>query len=75
MAHLLGNLQSYAWTDLSVVIWMLFFLGLVVWVYRPKSRCTYEQYGRLPLGDHSAPENSAKMDRKTESSTGGESLV
>jgi|GEM_PF-2741734 len=40
---------SPAWGVGSLLFFVLFFVGVLAWVYRPSSREHYEDCGKIPL--------------------------
>lgn len=55
MGRLIQGLVDTSVAGVLLVIFMALFLGIVLWVYRPRARETYEETSRVPLSDdHSA---------------------
>lgn len=51
MRYLLGTFELTTWPQISVVVFMAAFIGLILWVYRPKGKKRYEEEARMPLED------------------------
>ena len=42
----------YYWTTvISLCLTAVFFIGVILWLYRPGKGSKYEEYGHLPLND------------------------
>ncbi|MBL7662390.1 cbb3-type cytochrome c oxidase subunit 3 [bacterium] len=51
MRFLINAAESTLWAQLSSLVFMLMFIGLIYRVYRPIARERYENEARLPLND------------------------
>ncbi len=51
MSRLFEGVQVGLWAEISAAVFLVLFLGLLVWVYLPQRRGYYEAEGRLPLED------------------------
>lgn len=49
MGKLLPDIALTAWPLINLVVFLIFFTGLVLWVFRPNAKATYKKYGALPL--------------------------
>ena len=39
------------WSEVSVLVFFLFFVGIVLFAYSPKRKQTYEKFGEIPMHD------------------------
>lgn len=46
-----------------LVVMVLFFLGIIVWVFRPGSKKTYEDTANIPFRHEDEPDTETKNDK------------
>ena len=58
MRQLIGKIDPSAWAEVSAFIFALCFLLLVVWVFLPSRKKTYQDGAQLPLENGSRAQST-----------------
>ncbi len=49
MSQLIGAIDTNLWTEISAIIFLVAFVGIVAWVYSPTRKQTYGRAEKFPL--------------------------
>ncbi len=51
MGRFFAGIQIPWWTEVSVLVFFVFFVGILLYTYSPRRKQDYERFGDLPFED------------------------